>query len=96
MSIPEYYIFPNIPEIKLFSVLVFSAFDLRVFDLLDVKTGGLNYDLCHRKDLRDVFHDCDMCLDLLSDTWREPSVRFLPVIKPRLSIPGLSVSATAS
>ena len=96
MSIPEQYIFSYIPEITLFSVLVSLAFDLRVFDLLDVKTGCLDNDFCHRKDLYDVSHDCDMSLNLLSDTWCEPSVRFLPVIKPRFSISGFSVPPAAS
>ena len=96
MSIPKQHIFTYIPEIKLFSVLVSLAFDLWVFNLLDVKTGCFDYDFCHRKDLHDVSHDGDMSLNLLSDTRSEPPVRFLPVIKTRLSIPGLSAPATVS
>ena len=60
VSIPKYYLFPDIPLVHLLSLLVLYSLNIWILNLLDIKGCGLYYNLADRQDLADICHNRKM------------------------------------
>lgn len=93
VSVPEENILSDVPEVKLFPLLVFRAGNPRVFDLLDVKRCCLYGDTCYRKDPAHLIRYSQMRIHFLLYGRGEPSFVPSPVVEPWCTVTRFPVTS---
>jgi hypothetical protein len=92
MAISPQHIFPNILETKLWSLLIRFSFNLRIFDLLDIKLCHLNHGLADRQEVVHPFDRLEMHIDFVLHRRGKPSLGPPSIVEARFAVPCLAVT----
>src|SRR6266487_508861 len=92
MPVSPEHIFPDIPEAKLWPLLILFPFNLRICDLLDIKQCHLNRRLADRQELMHTFDRLEMHIDFVLDRRGKPSLRPSSIVKASFAVSGLPVT----
>src|SRR5437660_11377454 len=92
MPIAKQHILTHIPEAQLWALLVLDAFNLRVFDLLQIELCNLNRRSAHGEDSMDQPNGVQMRLDLVLYRRRKPALWLLSIEEPAHSVARFATS----
>src|SRR5437660_9282234 len=93
MPIAKQHILTHIPEAQLWALLVLDAFNLRVFDLLQIELCNLNRRSAHGEDSMDQPNGFQMRLDLVLYRRGKPALWFLSIEEPAHSVARFATSS---
>ena len=74
VTVAEQHIFAHVPKAKLLALLIAFAFNLRVFDLLNVEGCGFNHDFGDRKHSANRFNARYVRLNAVLHGRRKPTL----------------------
>ena len=96
VAVTEQYVFTNVPEPHLFSLLILCALDIRVLQFLYIECSALNNNAGDWQNAMYKRYTVKVAVHFVLDRWCQPSVRPSAVIEPRSAVPSLSSPAAAS
>ena len=95
MDISYQNVFPDIPEVELWSLLVLDAFNIRVPDPLDIELRSLYSGFANRQQLVCQSNNLEVCNNLVVHRRGKPPLRSSSIENPLLSIARLTATSSA-
>ena len=92
MLVSPQHIFPDIPEAKLWPLLILFPCNLRMLDLLEIKLCHLNRRLADRQEVMHPFDRLEMHIDFVLDRRSKPSLRSPSMVKASFAVSGFPVT----